>query len=88
MRNSLRALFADPAPLPRDCGYLNPNGPALADLSCHRMQGFDRLPQHLRMVETIAGDPNLARYIVRTTTTEDRAELEAIAQRMWEQSRR
>lgn len=82
-----RVLIADPEPLPADCAALHPDAAKQAAYSRQKMDAFDRQPTHLRMVESIAGDPDLARYICRTTTTEDRAEIEAIARRMWEQSR-
>lgn len=87
IRGRLRRLMADPTPLPADCGAIHPESANQAGYSRTKMAKFDRQPQHLRMVETIAGDPDLARYICRTTATEDRNELEEIARHMWEKAR-
>lgn len=88
MRPSLRALLADPAPLPRDCGYIHPNGPTQAAISVDRMRAFDRMDGRRRLIETIAGAPNLAEMIERSTLTADPAEIERIAREAWERQAR
>lgn len=86
-RLPLRALLADPKPLPADCGYIHEDCPRQARYSTQKMQIFDRGNPRLRWIETIAGDPMMARFIAQRTKTEDRAEIDDIARRMWAQSR-
>lgn len=86
-RLPLRALLADPKPLPADCGHLHKDGPLQAEFSAIKMQIFDRGNPRLRWIETIAGDPMMARFIAQRTKTEDHAEIDDIARRLWAQSR-
>ena len=73
----LRALLADPKPLPADCGYIHPQGAHQARYSRGQMRQYDAWPKWARVAISVAGNTDVAMHINSKWRSEDMDAIEA-----------